>query len=167
MPQDPVDRIVEQWRAVHPELDTFPMAILGRVHRISAAAADRVAAHFAEHGLSRGDYDVLASLRRAGDPPRLTPGQLQKSLLLSSAGVTGRIDRLERAGLVARLPHPEDGRGVLVELTDAGCTLVDRLVFEDMERESTWLAEFSENERKTTLRVLRRLLQVVECEDEA
>ena len=165
MPEDPVDRVVDAWAAVHPDLDTLPMAIIGRVHRISAAAADRVTAHFADHNLSRGDYDVLASLRRAGDPPRLTPGQLQKALLLSSAGITGRVDRLERSGLVRRLPDEQDGRVVRVELTDEGRDLVDRVVHEDMERQGAWLSGLSENERKVTLRVLRRLLKVVECDE--
>lgn len=161
MTSDPVDRIVEQWSAVHPDLDTAPMAILGRVHRISREAGERVERHFRAHGIGRGDYDVLASLRRAGDPPVLTPAHLRSSLLLSSAGVTGRLDRLERAGLVARGPDPADGRGVLVELTDAGRELVDRLVVEDMANEAAWVAALGERERRTLDRLLGKLLAAV------
>lgn len=159
---DAVDRVTAQWAAVHPELDTTAMAVIGRVHRISRAAAEKVERHFRAHGIGRGDYDVLASLRRAGDPPVLTPGQLCGNLLLSSAGITGRIDRLERAGLVAREPNPEDGRGVLVRLTDEGRRLVDRLVHEDMERQSVWLAALAADERGELVRLLGRLEDAVE-----
>ncbi len=164
LPDHPVERIVAQWRQVHPGLDTDPMALIGRVHRVSRAAAERVEAHFRAHGIGRGDYDVLASLRRAGDPPVLTPGQLCNGLLLSSAGVTGRIDRLERLGLVRRERHPDDGRGVLVELTPEGRDLVDRLVAEDMEHEAGWIAVLSERDRRTLNRLLGRLLEAVSSE---
>lgn len=160
---DPVDRITSQWRAVHPDLDTEPMALVGRVHRVSRLVAEQVEEHFRAAGVSRGDYDVLASLRRAGDPPRLTPGQLQQGLLLSSAGVTGRVDRLARNGLVRRLPDPADGRGVLVELTDAGRELVDRLVREDMARQSRWLEVLSDSDRRALTRALRKLGDAVEA----
>src|SRR3712207_4715353 len=146
MRTDPVDRIVEQWAEVHPDLDTTAMAVMGRVHRLSRTVAEQVEQHFRAHGIGRGDYDVLASLRRAGDPPVLTPGELCGRLMLSSAGVTGRIDRLERAGLVQRRDNPDDGRGVLVELTTEGRKLVDRLVTEDMARQAPWMAALSERE---------------------
>ncbi|MBJ7518521.1 MAG: MarR family transcriptional regulator [Solirubrobacteraceae bacterium] len=165
MAADPVDRIVEQWGAVRPDLDTQPMAIMGRVHRLSQDVAGRVEQHFRAHGISRGDYDVLASLRRAGDPPVLTPAQLGGGLLLSSAGVTGRIDRLERAGLVERRPHPDDGRGVLVALTAQGRELVDRLVSEDMERQAAWVEALSDRERATLTRLLSKLAAGVERDD--
>ena len=167
MANDPVDRIVEQWGAVHPQLDTTPMAILGRVHRISREAGERVERHFRAHGIGRGDYDVLASLRRAGEPQVLTPARLGAGLLLSSAGVTGRIDRLERAGLVARRPDPADGRGVLVELTDAGRDLVDRLVVEDMANEAAWVGALSERDRRTLDRLLAKLLAAVTADTAA
>lgn len=162
MEHDALDRITEQWAAVHPDLGTEPMALLGRVHRLSQAVGAQVTEHFQSYGLSRGEYDVLASLRRAGAPNRLTPGQLQESLLLSSAGVTGRVDRLERRKLVRRLPDPDDGRVVLVELTPEGRKLVDRVVREDMEREYRWIEALSESERRTAIRILRKLLRAVE-----
>jgi DNA-binding MarR family transcriptional regulator len=165
MSTDPVDRIVEQWAQVHPHLDTTPMAVMGRVHRLSRTVAEQVEQHFRAHGIGRGDYDVLASLRRAGDPPVLTPGELCGRLMLSSAGVTGRIDRLERAGLVRRAANPTDGRGVLVELTEQGRELVDRLVTEDMERQAPWLSALSERERAQLVRLLGKLLDRVERGD--
>jgi DNA-binding MarR family transcriptional regulator len=97
----------------------------------------------------------------------LTPARLGAGLLLSSAGVTGRIDRLERAGLVARKPDPADGRGVLVELTHAGRDLVDRLVVEDMANEAAWVGALSERDRRTLDRLLARLLAAVTADTAA
>jgi DNA-binding MarR family transcriptional regulator len=162
MTKDTVGRIVEQWRAVHPDLDTAPMAVVGRVHRLSRAVAARVEEHFRASGVNRGDYDVLASLRRSGGTS--TPGGLGAGLLLSSAGVTGRVDRLERAGLVRRQPDPLDGRGVVVELSAEGRALVDRLVHEDMARQAVWLEALSERERATLIRLLGKLTEAVEAD---
>ena len=162
MSADPIERIVEEWGRARPDLDTTAMAVMGRVHRLSRAVAEQVEQRFRVSGVGRGDYDVLASLRRAGDPPVLTPGELCGRLMLSSAGVTGRIDRLERAGLVRRRDNPDDGRGVLVELTAAGRELVDRLVTEDMEHQAPWVAALSERERAQLVKLLGKLLEAVE-----
>ncbi|WP_372788514.1 MarR family winged helix-turn-helix transcriptional regulator [Paraconexibacter sp.] len=156
----PVAQITSAWNTVHPDLDTTPMAVLGRVHRLSRLVAAEVETHFAASGISRGDYDVLATLRRAGGP--LTPGRLQEGLLLSSAGITGRLNRLERAGRVRRVPSPDDGRAVLVDLTPEGQALVDRLVHEDMERQGELLARLSPSEQRTAVRLLQKLLDGVE-----
>ena len=83
---------------------------------------------FGRLGLNRGEVGVLSALRVAGPPNRLSPTVLGKGLMLSSAAVTSRVDRLERRGLVSRLPDPDDRRGVIVELTDRGRELVDAAV---------------------------------------
>lgn len=137
------------------------MALLGRVHRLSRLVADNAEQHFAASGISRGDYDVLATLRRAGAP--LTPGKLQDGLLLSSAGMTGRLNRLERAGRVQRKPSEADGRVVLVELTAPGRELVDRLVHEDMDRQAVLLGRLSASEKRDAVRLLQKLLDGVEA----
>nr|WP_282572220.1 MarR family transcriptional regulator [Roseomonas acroporae] len=82
----------------------------------------------ARHGITRGMFDVLAALRRAGAPHRLTPTQLSAALLLSGAGMTSRLDRLEEAGLAVRLPEPADRRSILIGLTRKGLALVDRML---------------------------------------
>ena len=161
MTKDTLARVVEQWGAVHPDLDTRPMAVIGRVHRLSRAVAAQVEDHFRASGVNRGDYDVLASLRRAGGSS--TPGELAAGLVLSSAGMTGRLDRLERSGLLRRRPDPRDGRGVIVELTGTGREIVDRLVHEDMERQAVWLDALSEREQARLIRLLRKLADAVEA----
>src|SRR6185369_9976928 len=99
-----------------------------RLSRIGPLLARRQEAVFGLFGLSRGEVGALSALRVAGPPHRLSPTRLGRGLLLSSAGVTSRIDRLERRGLVVRLADPDDRRGVIVELTDRGLALVDDAV---------------------------------------
>lgn len=126
---DRAARAVAQWAQERPELDASSMLPLGRmselVHRIRTFRLEPV---YGEHGLNRGEFDVLATLRRSGAPHALTPTALYGALMVSSGGMTNRIDRLERLGLVERRPHPQDRRGTLVGLTAAGLALIDRLV---------------------------------------
>ncbi|NTW41930.1 MAG: MarR family transcriptional regulator, partial [Cellulomonadaceae bacterium] len=108
MGPDGVDRIREQWAVERPELETEPMGIFGRVWRIARLAGEVMEDAYALHGITRADFDVLATLRRAGEPFTLSPSALTASLMLTSGGTTGRLDRLERAGLVRRAPDPDD-----------------------------------------------------------
>nr|BFE87971.1 hypothetical protein GCM10020093_105720 [Planobispora longispora] len=104
MTEDPVDRIVAQWHRERPDLDASPMAVFGRIYRIARLMADRVAEIYQRYGIGRGEFDVLATLRRAGAPYTLSPKAMTATLMLTSGGMTGRLDRLERAGLIARTP---------------------------------------------------------------
>jgi DNA-binding MarR family transcriptional regulator len=122
---DAVDRIISQWAVVRPDLETVPMAVLGRIFRISDAIGTRMERAYAPYGISRGEFDVLATLRRAGD---LAPGDLSSALMITSGGITGRLDKLERAGLLHRTPDPDDRRGVRVTLSAEGTKLIDRAV---------------------------------------
>src|SRR5919107_3823238 len=97
---DAVDRIAEQWARERPDLDVAPMLVVGRLHRAADLLDQELRTVFAQADLGNGDFDVLASLRRAGAPYRLTPTELTASLMVTSGAVTKRVDRLERAGLV-------------------------------------------------------------------
>ncbi|MFE9880127.1 MarR family winged helix-turn-helix transcriptional regulator [Streptomyces sp. NPDC005784] len=127
-PKDPVDAIVEQWAAVRPDLDTAAMEVFGRVFRLSRTMGDRMEKAYARYGISRGEFDVLATLRRSDAPYTLPPRQLSATLMLTTGGMTGRLDRLERAGLLRRSPDPHDRRGLRVTLTDEGLRLIDEAV---------------------------------------
>ena len=126
--QEPVQTIIAQWRRERPDLDFEPMtlfAALARAYLLTTTHIDRLVA---AHGLARGMFDVLATLRRAGAPYRLTPKELSASLLLSGAGMTSRLDRLEVLELVARLPEPSDRRSLQIQLTTKGRDLVDDIL---------------------------------------
>ncbi len=161
-PHDPVDRIRAQWAAELPDLATEPMGILGRIYRIATRAGRRIEAVFAEHGLERGEFDVLATLRRSGPPYTLSPTALYGALMVSSGGMTHRLERLRLAGLVTRPPSPADGRSTLVELTPAGHALVERALAADMELEHELVRGLPAGERQQLAELLRRLLLHVE-----
>ncbi|WP_328555525.1 MULTISPECIES: MarR family winged helix-turn-helix transcriptional regulator [unclassified Streptomyces] len=127
-PEDPVDAIVEQWAAVRPDLDTAAMEVFGRVFRLARTMGDRMEKAYARYGISRGEFDVLATLRRSDAPYTLPPRELSATLMLTTGGMTGRLDRLERAGLLRRSPDPHDRRGLRVTLTDEGLRLIDEAV---------------------------------------
>lgn len=161
-PHDHVDRIRAQWSAELPDLETEPMAILGRIYRIATKVGRQIEARFAEHGLERGEFDVLATLRRSGPPYRLTPTALYNSLMVSSGGMTHRLERLRRRKLVTRVPDSADRRSVLVQLTPEGEGLVERSVAADMRLEQGFLRTLSARERRQLAELLRRLLLGVE-----
>ena len=123
---DRVDSIIREWHERRPKLDFSPLEVVARVIRAShflQARLDRIAEAY---GLSHtGDLDVLTDLDRAGPPHQRTPSELAETLLLTTGGMTVRLNRLQRAGLIERLPNPRDGRGVLVRLTPIGKELAE------------------------------------------
>lgn len=138
-----------EWRRERPDIDPFPMELLGRLAEIAQIVMrDRLDPFFAAHGLQKGEFDVLATLRRAGQPYELTPTRLYEAAMLSSGGMTARIDRLERAGWVERRSHPTDRRGTLVGLTTAGLTLIDAMLAQHVENERAALSGLDSDEQR-------------------
>ncbi|MET9392266.1 MarR family transcriptional regulator [Streptomyces sp. NPDC006624] len=156
--QDPVDAIIEQWARVRPDLDTTAMEVFGRINRISHAMAERVTQAYAPFGISRGEFDVLATLRRSGEPYTLSPRQLSATLMLTTGGMTGRLDKLERAGLLRRSPDPHDRRGLHVTLTDKGLALVDEAVGAGLAAQTRALAALDGERAGQLAALLRELL---------
>ena len=156
---DGVDRIIEQWGRERPDLDTTAMAVFGRIFRLSRLAGDRMEQAYAPFGIGRPEFDVLATLRRAGEPYRLSPGELAASMMLSTGGTTARLDRLEKAGLVHRSPSPTDRRSVLVHLTARGLELIDRAVGAGLAEQHRMLAALPEAKRRQLDDLLREALR--------
>ena len=155
---DHVDHVLAQWTAVRPDLDTFPVAVIARLGRVTAYVDAGINARLAEYGLTREAWDVLASLPRPAPPPRRAPTQLYLALMRSSGAMTHRLASLETAGLVKRVPDPEDGRSLLVQLTRKGLTLVDRVAPKHLANERALLAELSQEEQRTLAELLRKML---------
>ena len=120
--------MAEQWRRERPDVDPSSMALFARLTRAQALAATAIDRTLRRYGLKRGEFDVLATLRRASAPYRLQPGELARAMVLSPAATTHRVQRLQEQGLVHRRPDPDDGRLGVVELTDAGLRLVEEAV---------------------------------------
>lgn len=160
---DHVDRLRAQWARELPDLDTHPMAVLGRIHRIASLVRPGIEATFARFGIDRGEFDVIATLRRSGPPYRLTPTELYTSLMISSGGLTHRLGRLEKAGLVGREPSAQDGRSLVVVLTAKGRELVEAAFREDMAREADVISGMDAGRRELLARLLRDLAKVLEA----
>lgn len=165
MTDDVTDRVLGGWREARPELEVGSLEVTGRLSRIGPLLARRQESVFSRFGLSRGEVGALSALRIAGPPHRLSPTRLGKGLMLSSAGVTSRIDRLERRGLVRRLADPDDRRGVIVELTDEGLAVVDAAVAAITDSDRQLLDRFDQQDLADLERLLRRLLAVLEPPD--
>jgi DNA-binding MarR family transcriptional regulator len=128
MSDDTTDRVLSGWQETRPDLAVGALQVTARLSRIGPLLARRQEDVFERFGLSRGEVGALSALRISGAPYQLSPTRLAKGLMLSSAGITSRIDRLERRGLVRRLDDPDDRRGVIIELTDDGREVVDEAV---------------------------------------
>ena len=157
--QDGVDRIIEQWAHERPDLDTTAMAVFGRVFRLAKVAGDEVERAYARFGIGRPEFDVLATLRRSGAPYQLSPGALAGSMMLSSGGTTARLDRLEKAGLVERIPSPTDRRSVLVRLTDRGREIIDDAVGAGLAEQRRLLGHLSPAKVRQLGALLREALE--------
>jgi DNA-binding MarR family transcriptional regulator len=156
--RDPVDDMIAQWARERPDLELDPMATFGRLGRLSALAGRSIDASFGAHGLNTGEFDVLAALRRSGAPFTLTPSDLARQLMLSPAGMTNRLDRLEAAGHIERRHDVADRRSSLVVLTGEGRRAVDAAVADHLANEARLLEPLSATDRAALDRILRKLL---------
>lgn len=161
--KDAVDRITTQWRHERPDLDPAPMGIVGRISRIAALAERELEQVFGELELTGADFDVLATLRRSGPPFRLTPGDLSRSTMVTSGGMTKRLDRLEARRLIRREPDPSDRRGKLIALTPEGRDLVDHAVEAHLQNEERLLSALPATKRRELTTLLRELLLSLEA----
>lgn len=152
---DHVAGILDEWAAARPDLDVSAMGIIGRLHRLAAALNDELRVVFAEEGLSDGEFDILAALRRSGDPGDLTPGELAARTMVTSGAVTKRVDRLEDRGLLQRQVCVEDARSRRVALTETGRELIDRLVERHAANEARLISHFTATERDQLTALLK------------
>lgn len=164
-PPDLADLAVAQWRAQRPDLDFAAMGPLARLARIGVFGGRLVDRVFVEAGVDRGEFNVLAALRRGGPPYRLTPSELADAALTTRGGMTKRIDRLETRGLVARLANGSDRRSLLVGLTDQGLQVIDVLIERHAVNESALLSVLSPEELAAFDGALRKVLRAVEHGD--
>jgi DNA-binding MarR family transcriptional regulator len=160
---DHVDRFLEQFKGEFPaEVDLEVEGIVDRIYGINRRLRRALDETLAEYGLDVGAYKVLSTLRWAGAPYRRSAGELAKRSDLSSGAMTNRLDQLEKAGLVRRLPDPGDRRGVLVEPTDKGKELWERAIGVQARKEQLIAAALDEGERQQLNTLLRRVMRAFE-----
>ena len=161
---DHVDFVIEQWANAMPELDASSMAIFGRMLRIMKHLAIRRTEALAPFHFRDGEFDVLATLRRAGPPYCLSPTQLYKSLLITSGAMTNRLNRLEEVGSIQRVADPDDKRSMLVALTDAGREKIEQALLVHTETQRDLLAMLSVDQQQQLQSLLSQLMQVSEAQ---
>jgi len=160
-----VDRILEQWGRVRPDLDVTPMGMTGRLKRIARILDREMEPVFAQHGLNLASFDVLATLLRSGEPFQLSPGELMKNTMVTSGTMTNRIDQLVKGGLVERVPNPDDGRSVHIALTNNGRRVIDRAIEDHVENLHRLTAGVDENAFAELDRLLGQYLAALETDD--
>ncbi len=158
---DVVDRLLAQWRTARPDLDSSPLEVVGRVIVLAQHLERSVETSLEKHNLSLGQFDILATLRRHGKKGGLTPTQLLESVVLSSGGMTARLDAVADAGYIARKPSPHDRRMVVIELTSKGRRAIDNATKTRFAEAKTSLPALSETELATLTGLLRRWLAEV------
>jgi DNA-binding MarR family transcriptional regulator len=162
---DHVDEVHAEWARELPDLDTTPVGVVLRVARLSLSFDRRLQPTFSRFGLTPEGFDTLTALRRAGPPYRLSPTELWRSLMRSSAAMTKRLRRLEELGLIRRISDADDARVRLVELTDEGRELAERVLRVHIENERRVLSALTPGEIDTLAGLLRKLLVGFEAED--
>jgi DNA-binding MarR family transcriptional regulator len=156
--RDHVDRFLETIHLVLPDLDLEVEGIVDRIAGLSRRIHRSMDETLAEFGLDMAEHKALSALAQAGEPYRSTPGKLAKRMDLSSGAMTNRLDRLEQAGLIRRLPDADDRRGVVVELTEEGRRLYQKAVGVQAKKEALVTAALNGREKKQLNSLLRRLM---------
>ncbi|WP_330177448.1 MarR family transcriptional regulator [Streptomyces sp. NBC_01498] len=159
---DRVARIQREWARERPDVDVRPQGVIGRLHRLGACLAEELCVVYRRYGLGEGDFDVLATLRRAGAPFERAPGELAEHTMVTTGAMTKRVDRLERAGLVSRRASESDGRGRVVALTPEGRALIDRAFADHMANERRLLSALTEDEAAHLETLLTKWLAATE-----
>lgn len=158
MRTDTVDRMVREWAERDAQLDVSPLEVVGRL-LLSASHLERaIVDALRPLGLSYGDFDVVNTLRRRNAPNGLNPGELARSLLITTGAMTTRLDRLERTGLIKRKADPADRRGVLVQLTRKGEGLAERALAAVLAVDEEFLEPLGRRERELVAAALKRLV---------
>jgi len=163
MERDLFDQIHERWKHERPEADTTGFEAVGRILLLAKYLHNSVASRLGTLDVDLWAFDVLATLWQQGPPYHLSPTELCKSAMLSSGAMTNRLDRLEGSGLVARQPDPDDRRGLIIELTPKGKSLVDQAISVRLEEANEAVSSLDDSERQELIRLLRKLFAAQEA----
>jgi DNA-binding MarR family transcriptional regulator len=163
MTSDSVDAVIEAWSVERPDLDFWPVGVIGRIQRLARLLDRAIQELCAAHGLDQSEADLLMTLRRAGAPYQLSANALLKAALVTSGAITNRVDRLEAKGLVERVRSSADRRSVDVRLTDHGRATVDTLIADHIANEARLLENLPRRRADALAELLRELLQSLEA----
>lgn len=155
---DLIDQLHKDWKAERPDLDSSAMGIVGRLVLLGERMKKNANDTLSPFGIGYTDLDVLATLRRSGDPYRLRPADLLQAILIQSGSLTACLDRLERSALIERVPTPNDRRSRSVELTQKGKALIEEAITTRFNEANEAVACLTKAEQNTLETLLRKLL---------
>lgn len=155
--EDPIDELLRGWESTRPDLEFQPMALFARCNRFVTLSIRQLEATLAKHGLSVGEFDVLSALRRSGEPFTLRPSELAERVMVTRAGITSRIDKLEQSGHVERVRDPSDRRSEPIALTKAGRRRIDGALAAYLENQTRLFSALSPTQQRQLGALLRRL----------
>ena len=158
MTEDHVDRMLSAWARSAPDLDVAVLGVAGRILRAATLLERELQTALREHDLTFADFDVLNTLRRESAEGWLNPREIGSAALITSGAVTARLDRIERAGLIAREPDPDDRRGVRVRLTAKGRRTAEQALDAVLAADRAFLAPLGAGDSKAVAAALKRLL---------
>jgi DNA-binding MarR family transcriptional regulator len=156
---DELDAMLDVWATQIPNLDPLTEGIVERIQKLAKAFDRSLDETLVATGLDRRSFHLLSKLRKVGPPYRRSAGQLADQMGLSSGAMTNRLDRMEAAGLIRRLPDPTDRRATLIEPTEDGLTIWERAVGTQAERETRVAGVLDRKEREELHRLLRTLMR--------
>ncbi|OAR22128.1 MarR family transcriptional regulator [Streptomyces sp. ERV7] len=156
---DAVARVLEQWRRELPDVDVSPVAVVGRIMRLSRMWDKEIKDFLAQHDLDPGEFDVLATLRRSGAPYELTAGVFLKTSLVTTGAITLRVDKMDAKGLVTRVRDDADRRSVKIRLTPRGLDVVDHVLPLHLANEARLLRALSAEDHSHLAATLEGLLE--------
>jgi DNA-binding MarR family transcriptional regulator len=158
---DAIDTVIESWQAERPDLDFWPVGVVGRIQRLARLLDKEIQEFSSARGLEQGEVDLLMTLRRAGPPFELSAGALLKAAMVTSGAITNRVDRMEGKDLVQRVRDPDDRRSVRVRLTAHGRAVVDELIEQHLANEARLLAGLPRAKADQLAKLLRQLLETL------
>ena len=156
--KDVVDQILGQWGRARPDIDASPMGVLGRLSRLARLVEREQEIIFSQFGLQPGEFDLLATLRRASPPQGMTAGSLAAAAMKTSGAITNRIDRLVVKGFVTRNLDPANRRSVLIALSPTGRSLIDEAIVVHVDNERRILEALDGGRQSALADLLRALL---------
>ncbi|MFB7655969.1 MULTISPECIES: MarR family winged helix-turn-helix transcriptional regulator [unclassified Streptomyces] len=156
---DAVESVLEQWQRERPDLDFTPIGVVGRVMRLSRLWDKEIKDFLAGHGLEPGEFDILSTLRRSGEPYELTAKTFLRASLVTTGAITLRVDRMAAKDLVTRVPDATDRRSVKIRLTPNGLTVIDRVLPLHLANEARLLQGLAPEDRQRLATTLAAVLE--------
>jgi DNA-binding MarR family transcriptional regulator len=157
-----IDETIQTWAEQRPDLDFASMSLSLKLNSIVRAVSDEIASQLEGIGVNLGEFDVLATLRRHGRGAKLTPKEISAATFVTPSGLTNRLARLEKMGLISRQADPSDGRGALIKITATGKRVADRGIEIVLATEDRYINELSTQMKKDLDQSMTRLIKTLD-----